>query len=152
MRTWICGAAVFILAIAIAAPAAADAPTRTTSVLSFGPFIDEETCAFPLSVSVERTRTTTTFANGDVKRHVQLLVTTSANGNTLVESDSYNVFVDHANLTLWVITGRFGQFRVDGGGPVVVQSGRILYDLATDTLLDPHPHGQTPDPCTALAA
>jgi hypothetical protein len=34
------------------------------------PFADTDTCSFPITTTVDQTRTTTTFDNGDVKRHV----------------------------------------------------------------------------------
>ena len=72
------------VALVVAAPAAADAPTIERSTVTFGPFVDDETCAFPFSVTVERTRTTISYANGDIKRHTDLIVTSSANGKTVV--------------------------------------------------------------------
>src|SRR5215207_10561607 len=95
------------LALVVAAPAAADAPTIERSTVTFGPFVDDETCTFPFSVTVERTRTTITYENGDIKRHTDLIVTASANGKTLVQRNSFNVFIDADSPTQWVISGVF---------------------------------------------
>jgi len=55
-----------ILAVAVALLAAgnasAAAPRTTTDVLHLGPFTDTDTCSFPITTTVDRTRTTTTFA------------------------------------------------------------------------------------------
>jgi hypothetical protein len=89
------------VALVLVAPAAADTPTKVTSTVTFGPFVDDETCAFPLTTTVERTRTTLTFADGDIKRHTELIVTVTANGKTLIEHDDYNVFIDSDSPDVW---------------------------------------------------
>ena len=59
---------------------------KETSTITFGPFVDDEACEkFGITVTVERTRTTITFADGDIWRHTELLVTSSANGKTFTE-------------------------------------------------------------------
>jgi hypothetical protein len=126
-------------ALVLATPAAADARTKQTSTVTFGPFVDDETCAFPITTAVERTRTTIVFADGDEQRHVQLIVTTSANGKTLVERDAYTVFVDSDAPDLWVITGAFTHARQQGGRTIALQSGRLAYDVEADTITDPQP-------------
>jgi hypothetical protein len=135
------------LALAVVAPASADAPTKVTTHATFGPFVDDETCAFPITTTVDRTRTTLTFANGDVKRHVDLIVTISANGKTWIGRDSYDIFIDHSSANLWIITGAFTHTQVDGGGIIFLESGRIPYDAATDEIIDtnPGPHGTGAD-------
>ena len=139
-------------ALVVAAPALANAPTTATSVLQFGPEIDDETCQFPITVTVDRTRTTTTFDNGDVKRRVDLTVVQTANGHTAIETDTWNIFIDHTTPDAWKLTGRFGQIFLDGQ-LVYLQSGLISYDPNTDTLTDPHPGpaGTYPDVCAILA-
>lgn len=82
-------------ALVLVAPAAADEPTKLTTHLSLGPLVDDETCSFPFTVTVDRPRTTLTFANGDLERHTDLEVVSSANGHTLDEHDVFDVFVDH---------------------------------------------------------
>ena len=146
-------AALAALALVLAAPAMADGPSKNTNVLHLGPFVDDETCAFPVTVTVDRVRTDTTFANGDVKRHVDLTVVQSANGHTALETDSWNVFIDHADPTNWKLTGRWGQVWLDGS-LIYVQTGLIGFDLLTGALSDPHvgPLGTYPDPCSILAA
>jgi hypothetical protein len=127
------------VALVLAASAAADAPAKVTSTVTFGPFVDDETCAFPITTTVERTRTTLTFADGDITRHTQLVVTSSANGRTLLERDAFNVFIDSDSSDVWVITGSFTHARLLGDGTIALQSGRILYDVNADQIIDPHP-------------
>jgi hypothetical protein len=138
-----------------AAPAAANAPTIQRSTVTFGPFVDNETCAFPLTTMVERRRTTLTFDNGDITRHTELVVTITANGKTLIDRGNYNVFIDSGAPAVWVITGSFTHDRLLGDGTIALQSGRILYDPETDTIIDlhpgPHPTRLEDVVCDALA-
>ena len=140
-----------VLALVAVAPAAADAPDRDVGEVVFS-FVDEEECGFPIDVTVERTRRTTYYANGDVKRHTQLIVTSSANGKTIVSRTSFNVFIDADSPTEWVITGAFEKSQLHGR-TIWLQSGRLVYDLEADTVLDPHPGplGARPDVCELLA-
>jgi hypothetical protein len=131
--------AIAALVLVLAAPAAADAPSKETSTVPFGPFVDDETCAFPITTTGERTRTTLTFADGDIKRHIELLITSAANGKTLIERDAYNIFINSEAPDVWVITGSFTHARLQGDGTIALQSGRIVYDAKTDTIIDPHP-------------
>jgi hypothetical protein len=132
--------------------AAAAGPTTTTNVLHLGPFADTDTCSFPITTTVDQTRTTTTFDNGDVKRHVDLTVVQSANGHTAIETDAWNVFIDHTSPTDWKLTGRFGQILLDGR-LIYLQSGLIGFDPVTGELTDPHigPAGTYPHDCAILA-
>jgi hypothetical protein len=148
------------VALATGGTAVAAAPTQVTDVRSFS-FVDDEACPFAVATTVDRVRTVTTFDNGDQQRHIRLTVTSSANGNTWVERDAYSVFIDAASPNMWTITGDFTHTRLVGGGTILLQSGRIGYDLETDTVSDPQPgpHGTGSDPdqytaamCTALAA
>jgi hypothetical protein len=143
------------VALVAAAPAAADAPTIQRSTVTLGPFVDDETCAFRLTSVVERRRTTLTFANGDIKRHTELVVTITANGKTLIDRGDYNVFIDSNAPDVWVITGSFTHDRLLGDGTIALQSGRILYDPETDTIIDlhpgPHPTRLEDVVCDALA-
>jgi hypothetical protein len=151
--------ALAVAATFMAATTAAAVPTRDTDVRSES-FLDDGTCRFPIAVTVERTRTTTTFENGDQQRHVQLLVTSTAHGNTWSDRDAYVVFIDADAPTRWTIVGAFTHTVVAGTGTIFLQAGRILYDLTTDTITDLHPgpHGTGSDPdayaaavCAALA-
>ena len=136
----------------LALPALADAPASSSTSRHLA-FVDADSCGFPIDVTVDLTRRTETFSDGDVTRHATLTVTQTANGRSVVESDSFDVFISATDPTNWKINGRFGQVRVDGR-LVYLQSGRIAYDPLTDTLTDPHlgPLGQAPDVCSALAA
>ena len=139
------------VALVVAAPAAADAPTIERSTVTFGPFVDDETCAFLFSVTVERTRTTISYANGDIKRHTDLIVTSSANGKTVVGRNSFNVFIDAESPTVWVITGVFEKAQLQGR-TLWLQSGRLLFDLEADQVIDSHPGplSEPPDVCQLL--
>jgi hypothetical protein len=139
------------VALVVSAPAAADAPTIERSTVTFGPFVDDETCAFPFSVTVERTRTTISYANGDVKRHTELVVTSSANGKSVVQRNSFNVFIDAESPTVWVITGVFEKAQLQGR-TLWLQSGRLLFDLEADQVIDSHPGplSEPPDVCELL--
>ena len=141
------------IALIAAAPALADAPVKTTSVFHLGPLVDDETCPFPITFTVDRTRTVLRLANGDAIRHVDLRVVQVANGHTAIETDRFDVFVDHADPNNWKITGRFGQIFLDGD-LIYLQSGLISYNPVTDTLADPHPGPLSvfPNACTILAA
>ena len=138
-------------ALATAGAAAAAAPTTSTNVLHPGPFADTDTCSFPITTTVDQTRETTTFDNGDVKRHVYLTVVQTANGHTAIETDIWNVFIDHTDPTAWKLTGRFGQIFLDGH-LVYLQSGLINFDPLNGLLTDPHPgpSGTYPDTCAIL--
>ncbi len=138
--------------LVVAAPAAADAPTIERSTVTFGPFVDDETCTFPFSQTVERTRTTITYENGDIKRHTDLTVTASANGKTEIQRNSYNVFIDADSPTQWVITGVFEKAQLHGR-TLWLESGRLVYDLEADQVNDPHPGplAEPPDVCQLLA-
>ena len=139
------------VAFITAAPAAANAPTIETSTVTFGPFVDDETCAFEIDVIVQRTRKIVTYANGDVTRHTDLIVTSSANGKSYVEHDRFNVFTDADAPTLWVITGLWDRAELHGR-TLWLQSGRLQYDLEADQVTDPHPGplAEPPDICDLL--
>jgi hypothetical protein len=140
------------LALVLAAPAAADPPTIETSSMTFGPFVDDETCTFPFTVIVERKRRTIEYADGDVKRHTDLVVTSTANGKTLVQRNSFNVFIDAESPTVWVITGVFERAQLRGR-TLWLESGRLTYDLEADQVIDSHPGplADPPDVCDLLA-
>jgi hypothetical protein len=140
------------LALVLAAPAAADPPTIETSSMTFGPFVDDETCTFPFTVIVERKRRTIEYDGGDIKRHTDLVVTSTANGKTLVQRNSFNVFIDAESPTVWVITGVFEKAQLHGR-TLWLESGRLIYDLEADQVIDSHPGplAVPPDVCDVLA-
>lgn len=141
----------FALVLAVTAPAAAEIPTIETSDVTFGPFVDDETCSFPFTVTVERTRRTISYEDGDIKRHTDLIVTASANGQTVVQRNSFNVFIDADSPTQWVITGVFEKAQLHGRTLWLV-SGRLLYDFEADQVIDaqPGPLAEQPDICELL--
>jgi hypothetical protein len=137
-------------ALAVVAPAAADAPERTTTFVPFN--VVDEDCGFPIQVTGERTRTTTVYADGDVRRHTQLIVTSTANGKTIVSRNSFNVFIDAESPNVWVITGTFEKAQLHGR-TIWLESGRLLYDFEADQLVDPNrgPLAEPPAVCDVLA-
>lgn len=139
------------LALVLAAPAAADPPTIETSSTTFGPFVDDETCTFPFTVIVERKRRTIEYDGGDIKRHTDLIVTSTANGKTVVQRNSFNVFIDAESPTVWVITGVFEKAQLNGR-TLWLESGRLAYDLEADQVIDSHPGplADPPDVCDLL--
>jgi hypothetical protein len=74
--------------------------------------VDDE-CRFPIQVTVERTSRTTVYADGDVQRHTMLVVTSSANGRTVVSRNSFNVFIDADSPTM-MIDRLYGHLARDG--------------------------------------
>jgi hypothetical protein len=139
-----------VVALISAGTAAAAAPSTTTSTLHLD-FVDTDTCSFPIATKVDQTRTTTAFDRGDVKRHVTVTAVLTANGHTAIETDTFEVFIDHRDPTDWKITGRFTQIRLDGR-LITLQSGLISFDPTTGELTDPHPGpaGTNSDDCTIL--
>lgn len=151
MNRYLITALAVAAALVAAGTAAAAAPSTTTSTLHLD-FVDTDTCSFAISTTVDQTRTITTFDNGDVKRHIDLTVVQTANGHTAIETDIWNVFIDHTDPTAWKLTGRFGQIFLDGH-LIYLQSGLIGYDPSTGELTDPQagPAGTYPDDCAVLA-
>lgn len=141
------------LALVLASSAAANAPTIETSAVTFGPFVDDESCTFPFSVTLERTRTTIYYANGDIKRHTELIVTSSANAKSVIGRNTFNVFIDADSPTQWVITGVFEKAQLHGR-TIWLQSGRLVYDLEADQVTDAHPGSlaEPPDVCQLLGS
>ena len=144
--------AIGALALLAAVPAIASAPTTSTSDLHISD-VDTDSCAFAINLTVDRSRTTTTFSNGDITRHVDLTVDQRANGHDLLETDRWNVFIPADDPTDWKLTGRFTQVWLDGR-LISVQSGFLGFDAETGEVTDPHPGplGAYPDACAALAA
>jgi hypothetical protein len=139
------------VALVVATPAAGNAPTMETSTATFGPFVDDETCTFPFNVTVERTRRTIYYENGDINRHTELIVTSTANGKTVVQRNAFNVFIDADSSTQWVITGVFEKAQMHGR-TIWLESGRLVYDLEADQVIDAHPGplAEPPDVCQLL--
>jgi hypothetical protein len=145
-----------LVPLVLTAPAAADTPTKTT--VSSGPeiVVIPDLCSFPVTLTDVRTVRTITFANGDVQRHVRLDNTLSANGKT-VTNDSIQVFVDAGLPSVRTIIGTFTRISVPGGGVLVLEAGRIVFDVATGAILfeaGPHEftfHGDTAALCDYFA-
>jgi len=121
--------------LALAGVALADAPTKAT--VSSGPetFVVPDLCSFPITITDTRTVTTISFENGDVQRHVRIDSTLSANGKTVSENDSINVYIDASAPSVRTIVGAFTRISVPGAGILVLEAGRIVFDLATGAIL-----------------
>ena len=146
-----------IATLALAGAALADAPTKTT--VSSGPetFVVPDLCSFPITITDTRTVTTITFEKSDVQRHVRVDATVSANGKSVSENDSINVFIDADSPTVRTIIGAFTRISVPGAGILVLEAGRIVFDVATGAILfeaGPHEftfHGDTAALCGHLS-
>ena len=164
-RLWL-GAAAAGTALAVATAVSADAPVAETTVLTFeeqvvmpGAFAvsttglngERNTCSFPVTFSAMRTRTDTTFDNGDMKIHSEIHATRAANGHTAGESDMFNAFIDHTDPSNWKVTGRFAQMFLDGE-LIYLQSGK-LNSPVRGAVDDPHPGpmGVLPNTCDILS-
>jgi hypothetical protein len=75
------------------------------------------------------------------------------------DSDAYAIFMAADSPDVWTIVGAFTHTRANGA-TVFLESGRITYDAASDTIIDLHPgpHGTGSDQdeyaaavCSALA-
>lgn len=150
--------AVALAPLALAGTALADPPTKTT--VSSGPetFVVPDLCSFPITITDTRTVTTITFENGDVQRHVRVDATLSANGMSVSENDSVNVFIDASSPRVRTIVGAFTRISVPGAGILVLEAGRIVFDVGTGAILfeaGPHDftfHGDTAALCAYLGA
>ena len=123
--------------------------------MTFGPFVDDETCAFPFNsdggADAQDDLVTT---DGDIKRHTELIVTVvRERPDGRAAGTPFNVFIDADSPT------RVGDHRASSrrrsctAGRSGSQSGRLVYDFETDELTDPHPGplGEAPDVCELLA-
>lgn len=148
--------AIALAPLALAGTALAGPPTKTT--VSSGPeaFVVPDLCSFPITITDTRTVTTITFENGDVQRHVRVDATLFADGNTVSENDSINVFIDASAPSVRTIVGAFTRISVPGDGILVFEAGRVVFDLTTGAILfeaGPHDftfHGDTATLCAYL--
>jgi hypothetical protein len=127
--------------LTLTAIADAAGPSRETET-AVESFVDDELCGFPLSFNLGTTDVTTTFANGDMRRSARVDGTISANGVTLAARDRYSVLIDADRPDVRTITGAFTTVRFPaGGGMVVLEAGRIVYDRAAgEVLFEAGPH------------
>lgn len=148
--TFICIAAA--ASLILAAPAEAAAPERATSHIAFSGLDDEATaaCGFDVYFALDRTRVVTTYENGDVRRHTQLILSWSANGKSVVEKATFNVMIASGSAT-WTIVGAFAHQRMNGEGTISLVSGRLFFDAETGELADPNPGPHALDDAEALA-
>jgi hypothetical protein len=165
----LCAALLASVALVAAVPASADAPDFSTDVLQLLPQIVDpgeeavstdgreeglNTCSFPILFYAYRTHDITTFANGDVRIHIDKRIWRQANGHTAYESDVFNVFIDHTDPTNWKVTGQYGQMTLDGK-LIWLESGLLSTPPHGEDVpvTDPHPGplGTFPDLCAILS-
>ena len=128
------------LALALAAPAGATAPTTQVFTQDLT-FVDTSICGFPLTVHAEGTFKVKTYVdrNGNVMRKIltsqsRFTETLTANGKSLVSNLPFAViqdFVRGMEMTVGLQAG----FQIPGEGPVYHISGRLVLDLETGELI-----------------
>jgi hypothetical protein len=162
MRVFLSLAASLVLALSLAggAAAASGAPIRGSFDSSYNSFVDTEVCAAaPWGFDVNATEHEYGFyelwldANGDFDRaivHLNYDAWISANGNTIVERDTWTLFVDERGTYDVGLT-----VHIQGPGGIVVRdAGQIVRDADGNLLWTRGPHEQLFDVsfCPALAA
>jgi hypothetical protein len=147
-----------LLTLPCTAVAVASGPVREVET-DVERFVDDELCGFPLQFELYTTDVTTTFANGDIRRHAMADGTITANGVTLLARDRYTVFIDADRPSVRTITGAFTTIKHrTGGRMVVLEAGRIVYDRERGEILSeagPHDfnfHGDVAGFCAAFGA
>lgn len=162
MRVFISLAASLVLALSLAggAAAASRVPIRGSFDDGYNSFVDTEVCAAaPWSFDVNATEHEYGFyevwfdANGDFVRaivHLNYDAWISANGNTIVERDTWTLFIDESGTRDVGLT-----VHIQGPGGIVVRdAGQIVRDADGNLLWTRGPHEQLFDVsfCPALAA
>ena len=161
MRLFISLTASLVLALSLAggAAAASGAPIRGSFDDGYNSFIDTEVCAAaPWGFDVDATEHVYGFyevwfdANGDFVRaivHLNYDGSISANGNTIVERDTWTLFIDEDGTRDVGLT-----VHIQGPGGIVVRdAGQIVRDADGNLLFVRGPHEQLFDVsfCPALA-
>ena len=162
MRMFLSLAAALVLVLSLAGSAAAarGAPIRGSFDNGYHSFVDTEVCAAaPWGFDVNATEHEYGFydawldAKGDVVRaivHLNYDAWISANGNTIVERDTWTLFVDERGTRDVGLT-----VHIQGPGGIVVRdAGQIARDAEGNLLYVRGPHEQLFDVsfCPALAA
>ena len=161
MRVVLSLVASLVLALSLAggAAAASGAPIRGSFDSGYNSFVDTEVCAAaPWGFDVNATEHEYGFyelwldANGDFDRaivHLNYDAWISANGNTIVERDTWTLFVDERGTYDVGLT-----VHIQGPGGIVVRdAGQIVRDADGNLLWTRGPHEQLFDVsfCPALA-
>ena len=94
--------------------------------------IEPEEATFPVAVGIQRLRTTTTFANGDLRRHLVLVTIANANGRSVVDRTTYDVVV-HESADVPLASGSYTTVRTSAGRTLLRRTGRLFYDPGDDT-------------------
>jgi hypothetical protein len=154
-------AAAGAVTLVAAAPATAVPPERTQFPSTFE-YVDEEICDFPIEFSFESTSTVTRFFDeqGNVTRiqaHFvdDAIATNPANGKSATGHEVANVVRDVQNGTQ-TYNGIPLHFSVPGYGAVLIDVGRVVFDLTTGEptfIAGPHQsiEGDVGEFCAALA-
>jgi hypothetical protein len=107
----------------------ASAPSITTTQLN-QTIIDTQSCSFPNTQVFTGTVRTITFSDGTVRQHLTLVGTITANGNTVHDTDHYNVTTTTDGAIK--IVGTFIHIVVPGTGLVMIDAGNVAISPSGD--------------------
>jgi hypothetical protein len=136
----------------LAAPATASASaSRQVDLISVdSTFQTDSFCSFPLTEHQSGTYQVATFFDtaGDPTKAIitvrsHYTVSLSGNGKTLSGVQSYaemDVFNSDGDTVSVARMGVIWQFRIPGGGLVLVETGRIVYDEDGNVVFEAGPH------------
>jgi hypothetical protein len=128
------------LALALATPAGATAPTTQVFAVDVT-FVNTSVCGFPITIHDEGTFKVKTYVDRDGNVTMEILTnesrfteTLTANGKSLVSNVPYAVIADFVRGTRMQVGLQFG-YRAPGEGQVFLVSGRFVFDLETGELI-----------------
>jgi hypothetical protein len=136
------------MALALATPALAAAPTSEIIVITDFQYVDEALCDFPVTFVDNGTFKLTTFyddAGNPVKSvatnyRTRYTVSATANDKTLT-TNAPAVVVESFEHATELVLGLHNAYHVPGEGVVLLDAGRILIDLQTgQALSEAGPH------------
>ena len=107
----------------------ASAPSITTTQLN-QTIIDTQSCSFPDTQVFTGTVRTISFSDGTVRQHLTLVGTITANGNTIRDTDHYDVTTTTDSATK--IVGTLIHIVVPGAGLVMIDAGNIAISPSGD--------------------
>jgi hypothetical protein len=152
---------VLLALMAVAVPAAAVSPTTETFEY-VDEFVDEESCDFPVEVSFVGGGTERTFYNedGTVKKVIVSLsdegtFTNPETGASVSGDNAWTVVIDFEDgePTTESYFGLVFHFNVPGGGIVLIDAGRVVFDVATgEVIVVSGPHQALEGDFSALCA
>ena len=127
----------FVLPLALAAPAQAAAPTRVVTTQTNLTFVDTDLCAFPITFVENGTYKTTTYYNSQgiplrsvITNQRRYVATATANGRTLLTNYPLVIrttFEDNTRTEL----GLLSAYHVPGEGLILINTGRLVIDRST---------------------